>query len=261
MPKYASLDIDIWSENFDAWLADVLNKLSVEQRTRIPGLLFSKMHKKGRLEVQFLTFLEKLFVTSVVLNKPWTLSISADTGGINQETFSMLEKKGFNNYDILQKQQLETFFVMADTVLMKSMGYLSHVLNSDIFNLVKNYRLQGAYKNKRHDEVTGSYQEMLQFLITYEGNKKLLAQKFRISIPQWYALLFFSQGERNVIDFYESSFRFAASGSKHQLRVSLYALEKQGLVEKRKTTKTKYWLTTKGQQYVNEILSTVFLNY
>lgn len=259
--------IDIYNEQFDYFFIEKLNKITPEQMALIPDSLQFKIQRYGsRATGEWLSFQEKMWILSVVFKLNVTIMVDDAENSINMRDFgkaTKAERAKVNNSELLGDMQIKSAFVIADRDMMNSSLYMNHVCNTKIYSLIKdvienvNHKKQQKYiKAKKDLEI------ILSLLTNYEATKTRIATEYKLTIPMWYALLYFSSGEKLGAHFYKKDFKYAYTSSTFSLHKDMKILYDRGLLTRRGGVKYhKYSLSAAGVNLLQRIMDNVVFNF
>lgn len=260
-------NVDIYNENFNNYFVEHLNRITPEQRGLIPEELNIKIFKRGNTaSAERLNFQEKMYILSVVFKRKVTLKIEDLENGLTVKDYANAKKAQAGKYPNLQAAEdmrSHAAFVLADRDLMNAELYLNHLSSSNIYTLVKAIIPNTNHKiEKKYTENKAIIQRVFKFLENYESKKKRIRTDYQITMPEWYALVYFANGERLGLDFYDKDMKYAYSSNRRVLHRALQRLTEIGLLQRSGPLKShKYKLTSRGINVLDRIFNNIILNY
>lgn len=255
--------VDIYNENFDHFFIRKLNSMTDEQRNKLPKELSYKIFRNGfEGSAERLKFQEKMYILSVAFGHKVTIMVDDEKEGVNMREFSKAQKASIGkvkNGELLEDMRVHAGFVIADKELMAASLYMNHASCSNIYSLVKELIPNTNHKvNQKFLKAKKEINTILNFLINYEANKKLLAMNYNLTMPKWYALLYFSVGEKLALDFYDKDYKYAYSSDRRALHRAMVALSNEGfLVRRGEKKKYRYAITASGLNLLNRIFDNI----
>lgn len=255
--------IDIYNEQFNYFFVNKLNSITPEQKNLIPKDLLFKIFRTGNEgSAEKLSFNEKMWILSVAFKHNITIMVDDAKNGIGMRDFgkaSQANKGKIKNNELLEDMRINSSFVIADKELMAASLYMNHVSTSSIYSLIK--EIIPNVNHKKNQQFTKAKKEIniiLSFLINYESNKKRLAMDYGITVPKWYALIYFAIGEKLGHDFYDKDFKYAYSANRWTLNRDMNELHDSGYLLRRGVKKQyKYSLTAAGVNLLNRIFDNI----
>lgn len=259
--------IDLYNPQFDHYFIDKLNNITPEERALLPERLSFKIYKFGiEGSSERLTFQEKMWILSVVFKQSVTIMVEDRKNGIGMREYGKARAANrgkINNGELLDEMQVHSAFVIGDRELMAASLYMDHVCCSNIFSLVKEIiKNTGHKKNQQFIKSKKDVNEILKFLTNYEAKKRRIALDYGMTMPKWYALLYFSTGEKLGADFYNRDFQYAYASNRITLHRDMKWLQENGYLMRRgEKLKYRYSVTGAGLNLLNRIMDNIILKY
>ena len=259
--------IDIYNPEFNFYFTEKLNMMTPEQRNLLPIELSNKIFKKKNVaSAGALAFNEIIYILSVVFKQNITIVVQDDKHGLSTKDFKAsveAQKGNITNGELLEKMQMKSAFILSDKQLMQSLLYMNQVNCGPLFTLLKEIISNNTHKrDKNYKGAKTRIEEIFKFLLNYETHKKRIATDFRLTMPEWYALLFFSTGEQLGNDFYNKHFKYSYNSDRISLFRGLNRLYKEGYLNRRGGAKEhRYSLSGSGINLLQRILDTIILKY
>lgn len=260
--------IDIYNENFNNFFTEKLNQITPKQRSLIPNDLAFKIYKHGdKASSEHLTFQEKLWILSVAFSHSVTIMVHDKERGIGMRDFgkaSQANEGKILNGELLEDMRIHSTFVMADKELMTASLYMNHVSCSNIYSLIKEIVENANHSvNKKFVKAKKDMNTILSFLTNYEATKRRIAMDYELTMPQWYALLYFSTGNDKLgVDFAKRDFKYAYASNAFTLQGDMKKLVNRGFLFRRGVKGTyKYYLTAAGVNLLNRIMDNIVLKF
>lgn len=265
--KKSIKQIDIYNENFNHFFVEKMNKITPEQSALIPKDLSFKIFRSGALaNLDRLSFQEKMWILSVVFKHNITIVIDKADNALNMREFGRAadaQRGKLRNIELLETMRAHSAFVVSDKELMMSLLYMNQASCSNIYTLVKELIANANHKrNLSFVKNKKNIQTILAFLINYESNKKRIAMDYGLSMPKWYALLYFSYAENLGAEFYNNAFKYAYASSRLTLHKEMKQLQDQGYLVRRGIKRAyKYSVTSAGINLLNRIFDNIILKF
>ncbi len=259
--------IDIYNENFNHFFVEKLNKITPEQKALIPESLSFKIYRYGsEAGSEMLSFQEKMWILSTVFKHHVTIMVDDDERGICMKEFSKSQQalKGeIKNGPLLDSLRVHSSFIMADKELMASSLYMNHVCTTNIYSLVKELIENTSHKRDRaFVKAKKEINTILEFLSNYEATKRKIAIDYELTMPMWYALIYFSKNEKLGVDFYDGDFKYAYASNKVTMHRDMKRLQDMGyLLRRGKKLQYRYSLTGAGINLLDRIMNNIILKF
>lgn len=257
--------VDIYNENFNHFFTEKLNAMTDEQRIVLPQELSFKIFKYGNIaSAGLLNFNEKMWMLSNVFNCQLTIVVEDADNGMDIKDYVASQKvqRGTkNNGDLLEAMKTHAAFALGNKELMNSLMYMAHVCCSNVYQLVKKYTPNADHpKNTKFIDGKMAFTKTLQFLKNYEANKRRITETYGITMPEWYALMYFAIGEGFAKDFYKKDFVYSYNSSMINLHKGMLRMYSMGYLIKRKVgIKDKYSISSKGMDLLDKIFNNLLL--
>jgi DNA-binding MarR family transcriptional regulator len=261
---------ELSDEHFDEYFFQALSEMTVEQKERLPDDLFSKFRFGAQRALDLLTFDEKLYILTRVLNRRWVLMVESENG-ISYEAFLDLQKSYAGlapRLEALTDLRRSGTFLLGAQQLMKRLEYVTMLCATNIYKTIVGYRADINEKRKQitaQRNITESVKGILNFLIHYETSKYKLQQAYGISnISEWLVLMYYYAKEEDTRSQLNVRMAYAVHSNKCDRGKALSKLLHLGFLDiqgRKHTIHTKYYLTPKGKELVIKILERLFLNY
>lgn len=252
---------DIYNENFEGVFNDMLINITQPQLSVLPNDMKFKILKNKKHPASSFNFIEKVYILSTAFDKNITISIEDINDGVSKVEFrnAVLAQKGkLKNSELLKYPKTMASFILADKDLFSSMMYLNHVYTTEIYQLVRKINVaQRSKRDKLYNQGIETVKSLVKLFMNYELNKKMLIGEFGFDMAQFYAILYFSTGERLGVDFYNKDFKFSYSANKRDMSTALLVLYNNGYLFRRGEKRYTYSLTAKGLDVLNKIVERI----
>lgn len=263
-PKYIR-NAEIYNENFNHFFTEKLNGMTPEQRAELPIEITNKIFRRGEVaSAGFLNFNEKMYILSTVFQCSVTITVSDEANGLDIKDYTAalkVQRDTMSNGELLEKLKIKSAFVLGSKELMSSLLYMAHVENTGIYQLIKNYIPNADHeKNAKFMEGKKAFIKTLSFIKKYEANKQKISSDYGLTMPEWYALIYFSINEGLAKDFYNRDFTYAYNSNRRTLHAALISMCNHGYLVKRQFGKShKYSASSKGLDLLNRIFNNILL--
>lgn len=245
------------SEGFDAFFCHHMANATDGQIALIPESI-------RRIQRNRLTFFEKLFVLFRAFNKTIYLVAKDEKEGLTPEQFCKWdeeEKKRAYNTENSNDLVMRAGFVLGDRDVCNGLLFQRNLGATSLFKYLSNY-----HKNKSGPKpynTRDAMQDICKMLMHYEGLKKKMLKELAITIPEWYTLLHFANGEeKSGLLVYSGVFAHAANSSRPQLHRAMRRLVDDGYLQKfKKTNGATYRITPLGIDLLQRALSKYVTNF
>lgn len=247
----------------------LLTEMSTSQRLEVPTELMIKAFKKGKPNAAGLRMGEKMYLLSVVFGRRVHIVVSGgenDKDLVSQEMLKAALKASKGKKPILEFAE-EMFavggFVLGDKNVIESMAFMNLVSVTDIYKqVIPAVRRVPREKQTSFEEHRKALRTLVKMFMNYEANKKRISLDFKFATPEWYAMLYFFDGERKGTEFYNETFRYAHAASRTNMQIALKRLTDDGyLIARGHTHKRVYSLSSKGEKAVLDIFQRLVINY
>lgn len=258
---------EIYNENFNHFFTEKLNSITIEQKQKIPNDLAFKIYSRGNeASARKLNFNEKMWLLEVVFGLNVTITVEDPINGLETKDYNAARKAqrgSLTNGELLDVLKIKSVFVIGGKQLMESILYMSHVTTTGIYQLVKKYIPNAGHeKNMKFEDQRKAFANTLRFLKHYEANKRRIASDYGLSMPEWYALIYFAIGESFAVDFYKKDFLYSYNSSSINLHKAITRLYNNGyLLRKQIAKKHKYTVSSKGIDTLNRIFDNILLKF
>lgn len=251
---------DLQMENFDGYFEWTVKGMSPEQRNKIPDNLKKKLilQSNGKMRPSKLAFAEKLFILQKAFDKKWYIVVEGQQG---EEAMSMEHYQKFREQrlwnDVRSSEAnlmlVDGSFVVGDKDLIRWLFHLNDVCVSGAYNYglkVRNVRPQNIFKERK------SLHYFIRLLLFYEGSKRRIIRDFSLSMPEFYCLLYFYDGEKKKASpLYEDVLSAAVSLNKGIILRAIKRLNDKKYLDRYGSGQdTNYSITSFGINVVNDIL-------
>lgn len=243
-------------ENFDLFFDQQATSISQPAKESLPKDVLFKLRKKR------LPFFGKLYLLWRHLKKRVYVVVEDEENGLTVEQFLEL-RKAIKARD-LGVPKAEGFistgtFITASKELSDTFDYLNRLSTSPAYN----YLLRS--KNKTKSKVADRKAQLAyicRFISNYEASKKTIVAQTRLSIPEWYVLLFFYSGaETSGAYLYKEYYKSAYQSKSTRIKEALGTLQMNGYLRKTgNTSNAVFSITPIGIDLVNSILSKYIVN-
>lgn len=269
MPKRletAHTKFGIESDNFEIYFQKQISGITESGKEAMPIDLASKLfHYDGRINqgnVRKLSFLGKLFVLWKCLKKRVWIFIEDEDGGMSAEEFVELRKAiKRRDYGIKKAEglALQGHFCTVNKEFGDTMTYLNSLSMSPTYNFLnrpKNFKITGTERFVRE----ANY--IVRFLRFYEAHKKRWVHEKKLSVPEFYVLIYLYDKEEALgsimyREFYKRTFHC----SERKIKLAFRTLQSRGLIYKHgNTSGARMQITPMGKDMINSILKKYALN-
>lgn len=260
---------DILDENFDEYFSQAIDNMTEQQRERLPSELSAKVLRGGKNCLDTVTFVQKLYILTVALDKKWSFFIE-DEYGLSYEAFLEMQKTYSEVYprrEAVSELRESGSFFLGTIQLMKRLEYVALQCASNIYKSIAGYRVELHEKRRKikaQRQITYSVNGIWRFLINYEANKYKLKVTYGLNnISELYVLMYFYEDENKAAKFHET-FLYAYSSSKRYRNAALARMLALGYIDtrsKKHTIHIRYYLTPKGRELAIKIMDRVFFDY
>lgn len=271
MPNPFTPLYDLKSTNFDKHFLELLDNITEEQKARIPRGLREKIWRRtGRYSVNLskLSMAEKWFVYVVALNRTLvTIALGAEddpviTKDTIETTIRNFRKKA-KNKETAEGYMDKVMFFFGDADLMQGLGYGRLICASDVYKLLLPYRdMKKTKVDSKFEQHLKDMRWINKFLINLEKNKRRIATDYGLNIGEYYALLYFWDGEKVGSSFYKEVFVNAYAAGKVVLQKAMTRLIKDGYMMSRgRKNQQLVSLTAKGQDTIQQIFENLIFKW
>lgn len=267
--KGGILKYDIFNPNLDMLVDMLLSEMTSAQRAEVPPDLMIKAFKKGKPKANSLRLGEKLFLLSAAFGLQSFIVVSGENNGkdlASPETLKTAIKASKGKKPILdfaEDMLAMTGFVVGDKEVIEALTFMRLISVNDIYRqVIPAVRRVPREKQTQFEEHRKSVRGIVKMFAQYEANKKRIPMDFGFATPEWYAMLFFFDGEKKGTDFYNETFRYAQAASRTNMQMALTRLTRDGyLIARGGTHKRVYSLSAKGDKAILDIFQKLILNY
>lgn len=257
---------DLYNENFNYYFTMKLNAITADQRALLPQELSYKIFKRGtEASAGLLNMNEKMWILSLVFKQNITIIVDdpADGLDVKEGMASLKAQRGkMGNGKLLEYLQIKSAFVLGDKELMSSVLYMAHVCCSSIYQLAKKHipnNIDHA-RNRKFMNDRKAFLTTLDFLKNYEATKRRISSDYGLTMPEWYALIYFATKEGFASDFYDKDFKYSYNSNRRNLHVGMKRIADLGYLQKRHINrKDKYTITAKGVDILGRIFNNILL--
>lgn len=256
--------VGFYNDYFNHYVTGLLNTMTTEEKRKLPDDILSKVFRNGKEgSAEGLLLFEIFYLLEIAFNKSVILLVQDNEAGMTFADLKQVKqaRKGkVNNSEVFECVKDKGMFVLGGKNLMEDMVYLNNMYTTGIYQLIKtNIPNTDHAKNKKFVEAREAFQKTLAFLKNYEANKGKVAKIYGLTMPEWYALMYFSE-ERYAYDFYNKDFTYAYNSSRINLFKGMQRIFKLGyLIQKKVGKKDKYILSAKGMDLLNKIFDNILL--
>lgn len=263
------LKYDIFNPNLDMFVDVLLAEMTPAQRIEIPPDLMIKAFKKGKPKASALRIGEKMYLLSVAFGIDTFIAVAGSKNGKDLASIESLKsalKASKGKKPVLEyAEELVAMcgFVLSSKQVMESLAFTSLVSVTDIYKqVIPAVRRVPREKQTQFEEHRKALKALVKMFGHYEANKKRIPMDFGFSTAEWYAMLFFFDGEKKGTAFYNETFRYALAASRTNLKKALTRLTLDGfLIARGATHRRVYSLSAKGDKYLLDIFQKLILNY
>lgn len=260
------------NELYDRNLENLLENITPEQKKQIPNQLLVKIFKNKAASVNTLSEQQKDYIYYFLFNKRIYKIVEDNERGMNIEEFikardtysrNRQAKKMLTVPDATGDMHFYGMFILGTKDLVDAMSYFWIVSHMPTFKLLSEVRKTAKrIKNSKMEQVKHHTINLVRMISNYEAVKKRIPMEYSLTMPEWYMLMFFYDGEKKGSTGYREKYIYAYSASKNNLAGALVRLTKDGFLDRRgKAGRATYSLTPKGKDIVDKILLKVILNY
>lgn len=257
------LRLDIVSQNLDQYFAKTAGYMGPDEKSQIPTPIISRLFiGKGKINQRSMDrigFLGKMFVLFKALKKRVFIFVEGTEaeGAMTLNDFVNF-RKSLKGKDFSEERANEVVthghFILGGKDLMDSMGYLNDLCTSPAYNYIT------RLKNGKRDSMSEWQRQreyIIQFLLTYEGNKKRWLRDYDLSMSEYLVLMYTYHGrEVSGSEIYSKALVNAHFSSGSRIREGLSSLKNRQYITKQGvTTKATYRITPLGKHLVDEIIS------
>lgn len=263
MKKIQNRKWELENPNFDHYVKALFSEMTEAQRSMLPPDLSYKVGKGSKYSTSMLTFVQKLWILSTIYNKRVSLIIE-DEKGIPVNAFKKILQAQHGK--IATRELVDEFrhagaFFLGDHDLMSWFEYANMVCATPMYKLMTGYKADLKDRSKvqvRHQRIQEATYGMLKMLVHYEGNKKRMSSDYDVTMPEWYALMFFYEQESTMAKFQET-FKYAYISNTKDLYGAITKLKRKDMIGSRGTSKRyfKYYITPKGKEMVIRLMTRI----
>lgn len=268
MQKKPIKQIDLYNEQFNYYFTERLNNITPKELALLPKDLAFKIYKGGvEGSAERLSFQEMMWILSVVFTKNITIMVEDRENGVNMVDFGKANRASRGkivNGELLEDMRIKASFVIADRELMAASLYMNHVSTSNIYSLIKTVIPNVNHsKNQKFVQARRDMNLILTMLTNYEATKRRIAMDYGLTMPMWYALLYFSTGEKLGASFYSNdAFKYAYSSNRLTMHKDMKYMEDHGyLLRRGEKLKYRYTLTSAGLNLLSRIMDNIVLKF
>lgn len=248
---------DFQSDNFRRFFDFKVAQMTHEQKRHLPTEVIGRLFRRdGKVTSKYLSFLQQLYILSQTqLSNVFVLIEDYEKGIGIDEFYKFKRKQNGRKFDSVQSEQYLGYGAM--TLVNKDVSeYLTH-LNEISFSGAMNYalKLRGTRKPVLPDKET-EFVFMTRLLANYESNKKKMILRDQLNMPEWYVLLYLSDGEeKNGAAIYKHKFADAINSSRLQILKAFRKLIASGYIQSfGKGKRITYRITFLGKSIVSEVI-------
>ncbi len=257
---------DIECENFDLYFASVVPTLTPAQKEKLPRDITFKLFRKGgsfnTTSSSKLGFIARLVILWKCLRKRIWIVVEDEENGLTIEQFLELreaQKKKDYSQERASGWIANATFITASKELGDTFAYLNLLSTGPAYN----YLMKG--KNNIQNKTSEWNKQMkfiCNFLAHYESIKKVIVSEAKLSMPEFFVLLYYYNGKESAGSFlYKDFYKRAYQSSPTKIKTSFGTLQHIGYLEKTGQTKgASFRITALGSDTVNWILSKYVLN-
>jgi len=258
LPKY-----DFVSDNFVNYFLAQIKGLTSSQKEKIPEVLRLKLYSKSDNEKfvvgrsNSLTIFQRLFILWRVMRKKIYIVIEDEDNGLSIEDFIKAKEWGEGrtvNEDRAGWLISQGHFVLGNKDLCEAFHYMQMISVSSAYKYL--LTLKNLKPTKYHNyKVETDYIHSL--IMNYESRKKLISRNAGVTVPEWYVLLYFSDGkEKGASSIYTGQYFNSHNASRMQLLNAIKSMVDRGFLTKYgKTFKATYIISPYGLDKLYEITS------
>lgn len=263
MPK-EPFNID--SDNFELYFEKQLEAITEAGKEALPagfiGRIFYADGKPNPTNIRRLSALAKLFILYRSLKKRVWIVVENPETGLSVEEFIELGK-ALRKRDYGQKMsndlKTKATFITASKELGEYFDYINGLCNSPMYNYLMKYKNFKPTKTSEHIEKKNY---IVRFLRHYEGHKKMWCEGGKITIPEWYVLLYLYDKEWVIgSEIYKTTFKRSMQSSPTKIKQSYGTLQNKHYIIKNNTGKhSRFKITPMGKDVVDYILNNYAVN-
>lgn len=227
------------------------------QKENIPTEILARLFtKNGNVSTKYLTFLQQLYILSQGQLSKIFIHVENPDNGIGMAEWEKFKRKqNGRRVDLIQAEEYLGHGCMVITNNDVA-EYLTRI-NSITLSGAMNYALK--MKGTKEPLIPDKETEFVYFtnlLTYYEGNKKKIFRQQQITVPDWYVLLFLSDGEeKKGSTIYNERFADAFNSSKIQIIRALKKMMGLGYIQAFGRTKSAtYKITYLGKSKVRDLI-------
>jgi tRNA splicing endonuclease len=257
---------DLQNENFEYYFQSQASLMGEAQRELLPKDIGYKIFKKGHIfdskSSCKLSFLSKMFVLIRALRKKWILIVEDDVNGMSVEEFfkykELHEKnlKSKDSDDIISRG----IFVLGCKELVDTFSKINTINLSPTYNyLIKSKNKLSVPKDQWI--IASNY--MSRFLVNYEANRKTIALRTKLNMPEFQVMIRLYAGEEVLSNtIWKDLYKYSFNSSKTKIKLAFGSLQNKGyIVKSGSTVATKLKITALGKDVLNEIFEKYIVKF
>ncbi len=264
-PGIPKKPFEIYNEHFSNYVTSLVMDMTDAQRAALPYSISKKAFLQSGFRSDRLTFGELSQLAITAFNKRIVILVDSDDDSATTiDTLKdalLVQRRKKPLHEVAEKMQTDAMFVLADRELIEATLSLRLVAQSQVWRhlLTKAKKLPKAGKNIGFRERRAVIKAMASLLCKYDSLKAVLPGEFGVSLAEWYALLFFFEGEKTPGE-YRRMFKSTPGGKRGNLKKATQRLTRVGLLAGRGRARTQvYSLTAKGDELVIRVLERLFI--
>lgn len=258
---------DIQNDNFELFFEKQLEGITESGRAVLTKIMDGKLYQADektvrKSQIRKTPFLAKLWILYRALKKRVWIVVENEETGLSMEDFVAL-REAIKKRDFGQKRaeglMTNATFVTASKDLGEYLDYMAHLSSSPIYRYLNGYR---DFKKTN----TSEYKDQMDFIVKmirfYEGNKTRWLEEKRITLSEYYVLLYLYDKEFvKGSDMYKNAFRRASGTSAYSIRTAWGTLSAKGLIVKSGTKRSmRMRITPMGTELINYVLHNYAIN-
>lgn len=256
------IKLDIVSDNFDQYFLKACANLGHVEKSQIPTPILSRLlsasGKISQKSLDIIGFLGKAFILFKAFGKRIFILVEGN------DSEGAMNVKDFVNYRTSTKEKnfgegparelvAHAHFIIGGRDLMDGFEYLNMLSASPAYHYLT--RLKNGRKDSLSEWKT-QREYVVNFLLTYESNKKKWIREYSLSMPEYLVLMYTYSGKEVFgSEIYNKALTNAHFAGGSKIRVALSLLQNKKYITKRGVSKgSTYKITPLGKHMVDEII-------
>lgn len=246
------------NENFDLYFAIKVSEMSEREKEKLPKEAIARIFtSSGKITTKPVPFLIQLYALTRAMNHAVYVVVKDEKNGFNFSDFERFAKD-FKRRNVTT-ELTDIYNTRGEFILgnKEVVDYLEHV-NRISVSPAMNYALKLRNSVKKSGEsYDHAFNYVCSMITKYEGNKKKVVKHGLCTLPEWYVLLYLSDGkEKKLTPAYTEIFYDAVNASRNQIIRAFKSLAGRNLIQRHAVGRNvDYSITHLGKSMIREIMN------